>query len=554
MLDRYTEISIKYADDVLSGTIPACMEVKAACKRFLDDLDDCDLPFVYNQERAARVCIFIENLVHIKGEWSGTKLKLEPWQIFILANLFGWEDESGCRRFRRAFIFVPRKNGKTALAAGIALAMLTIEADEGAEIYCGATNEAQALMVFDPVKWIIEALPELRAAFQIKTMKKSIYTGSGRSFMKLLVGKPGDGSSPHCAIHDEYHEHKTSAQVDAMSTGMGSRREPLQLIITTAGFDVTSPCKEMDDWTRDIVTGKVKNEQVFAIHYTIDKDDDWQDIEVWKKANPNFGVSVNAAYLEAELLNAQQVLAKRNIHKTKHLNLWVSGGNAWMDVTKWNSLKTQKTIDELRHIPCFIGMDLASKVDITSLVYLFKDGANYHAISKHYLPSETVASGINERYKSWAMTGDLIVTEGGMTDFRVVENDLREASKILKIQALAFDPREASNLIQNIEVWANFDCIEIPQGPAHISEPMKELEGVIYDGKITHNGDPILDWMIGNVVQKNAASGVTKYYYPARPNAKAKIDGVVALIMALSRAMLYNGGSYLDEGGGILVL
>lgn len=545
----------QYARDVVRGKIPACELTKLSCQRFLNDLKRkaADFEWRFNQDRAERACRFLELLPHVKGKWSGSLLVLEPWQCFIFCNLFGWEHrQTYLRRFRRAFVFVPRKNGKTTISAGVGLLMLTVEAEPGAEIYCGATSEDQANEVFRPAKAMAEKAEGFKDTYGVDTMKSSIFRETGLSFFRKLIGKPGEGQSPYCAIHDEYHEHATSEQVDSMDTGMGARQEPLQLIITTAGVDVSSPCKEFDDYCRKILNGTLHDDRLFILQYTIDDKDDWEDFDVWKKANPNFGVSVSEDYLRGKLNEAKQRVSQQNTVRTKHLNQWMNAGTAWMNMSIWRRCEDPTLrLTDFIGVPCFAALDLASKIDVVARIMLFPVDDLFYVFGRYYLPSATIELPQNTHYQTWVKEGWITETDGARTDFRIVEADLKEDSDKYPIKELAFDPREASYLVANVMEWASFDCVEVPQGPAHISEPMKELEAVIYDNKLRFNGDPVLTWMISNVVKKQSKTGAVKTYYPSKQNDVNKIDGAVALIMALGRAMSFEEEISVYETRGV---
>ena len=547
----------RYAKSVVRGKTLVCKWTRLACKRFLDDLTNekkAVFPYRFNADRAERFCVFAELMPHVKGKWSGTTLILENWQCFLLVNLFGWEDKkTGLRRFQRAFVFLPRKNGKTTIAAIIGLGMLTIEAEPGAEVYCGATSEDQANEVFRPAKAMANKAKGFKEQFGVEVMASSIHREDELSFFRRLIGKPGEGQSPYCAIHDEYHEHPTSEQVDSMNTGMGSRQEPLQLIITTAGVDISSPCKEFDDYARQVIQGIRKDDQLFVLIYAMNEGDDWKDLKTWKKANPNYGVSVSKQYLKNKLNEAKQRVSQQNIIRCKHLNEWMNVSTRWIDADLWRKGEDKKlNIDNYKGEPCFIGLDLASKIDICSLIRLFQWEGLWIAFANHYLPSETIWLPQNQHYQQWLTEGWIIETEGARTDFRQIETDIKKINGINPIVELAFDPREAGYLIADIQEWASFECVEIVQGPAHMSEPMKELEAVIHDNKIRHNGDPVLAWMISNVIKKQGKmGGAVKYYYPTKEKDDQKIDGVIALIMALNRAISHEDETSVYETRGL---
>lgn len=548
----------QYARDVTKKKIPVCNLTQLSCKRFLDDLKKKakDFEWRFNQDRAERACRFVEFLPHVKGKWSGDLLVLEPWQCFIFCNLFGWEHrKTHLRRFRRAFVFVPRKNGKTTISAGVGLLMLTVESEPGAEVYCGATSEDQANEVFRPAKAMAQRADGFMGHYGVDVMKSSIFREEGLSFFKKLIGKPGEGQSPYCAIHDEYHEHQTSDQVDSMDTGMGARQEPLQLIITTAGVDVSGPCKEFDDYSRQVLEGAMDDESLFALHYTVDPGDDWEDFKVWKKANPNLGVSVSEEYLAGKLHEAKQRVSKQNTVRTKHLNEWMNAGSAWMNISIWNKCEDKNLrVEDFRGHPCFAALDLASKIDIAARTLLFPDGNMMYVFNRYYLPEATIKLAENDHYRRWVKEGWLTVAGEQRTDFQLLEDELEEDAGIYPIKELAFDPKEASYLIQNIQEWCSFECVEIIQGPANMSEPMKELEAIIYDNALRYSGDPVLTWMMSNVVKKQSKTGAIKYYYPSKERDNKKIDGVVTLIMAIARAKAHQESESYTQQHGVIVL
>jgi len=389
--------------------------------------------------------------------------------------------------------------------------------------------------------------------FGVEVAASSIHREDALSFFRRLIGKPGEGQSPYLHLCDEYHEHPTSEQVDSMHTGMGSRQEPLQFIITTAGVDLSSPCKEFDDYARKVVEGILKDDQLFVLIYAIDEGDNWKNLKTWKKINTNYGISVSRQYLKNKLNEAKQRVSQQNIIRCKHLNEWMNVSTRWIDADLWRKCEdTSLDINDFKGEQCFVGLDLASKIDICSLVRLFRRDDLWFFFANHYLPSETIWLPHNKHYQQWLAEGWLTETEGARTDFRQIETDIKEINEINPIVELAFDPREAGYLISDIQEWASFECVEIIQGPSHMSEPMKELETVIHDNKIRHNGDPVMAWMISNVIKKQGRTGgAVKYYYPTKEKEDQKIDGVVALIMALNRAISHEDETSIYETRGL---
>ena len=568
----YTSVALKYCKDIISGKIPACNYVKLSCQRHINDLSkqsDSDYPYRFDKALANRRCKFSEAFAHVKGKWAGQKLKLEPFQIFIQCCLFGWiKKETGKRRFRISYIELPRKNGKSTMAATDGLYMLSADGEKSSEVYSGATTEKQALEVFRPAWQMAQKSDGFKEKFKASLSgtprnPTSIYILSDMSRFEPIVGKPGDGSSPQCAIIDEFHEANTSDQYDSMDTGMGAREQPLMDVITTAGTNTSSPCYEMHMKAVKVLDGTIQDDSFFSIIYTIDQGKDYRDFNVWIEANPNYGVSIQKDFLFQKYTETMTDVNKQNINLCKHLNVWTNAGTAWMNMTKWAACedKTLK-IEDYKGKNCYIAIDLANKIDICAKIQLFSDGVaeterevvdpdtgevvikktlkeKFVFFTKFYLPEDTVNLPGNEHYTNWQKEGLLTVTSGARTDFKFIEDDIKADNSLYPIQELAFDPREATYLINNIQEWASFECIEVNQGPTMMSEPMKELEALIYDGMIRHDGNKIFTWMMGNVIKKQGRnSGPVKYYYPTKQKDSDKIDGPVALIMGVGQAML----------------
>jgi len=531
----------RYARDVVRGKIAACASVRQACGRHLDDLERSkakDYPFRWDREAAERICRFASNMVHVKGrEWAGKHIVLEPWQCFILAVAFGWVRKTdGLRRFREIYAEIPRKSGKSVLGACIGLYMFAADGEPGAEVYSGATSEKQAWEVFGPARQMCLKNPSFVSHFGIHVGAKNLHILDNASKFEPVIGKPGDGASPHCAIVDEYHEHQTPDLYDTMLTGMGARSQPMLAVITTAGVDTSGPCYAKRDEAVKVLEGTLENDQLFAIIFTIDEDDDWTDWASWEKANPNLGVSIYPDFLQARRKEALQIASRQNILKCKHLNIWSNAGSAWINMVKWNACRADVSLDDFAGEPCWVGVDLASKVDLTAMVLLLRRGDEFYLFGRHYLPAETVNLPENAHYQRWTAEGHLVATPGARTDYHYLMDDLLAYADRFSIRELAYDPREAEMLMQEIRERVSFPCIEINQSPALISEPMKEFEALYLSGKLHHDGDPLLAWQAANVVLRSTR---TKAYYPGKERAENKIDGIVAAIMALSRAMLH---------------
>jgi phage terminase large subunit-like protein len=556
----YAAIAREYASSVAGGEIPACKSVRLQAKRFLAELKRQkrrDFPFRFDEQKAWRVCTFIERLPHTKGKWARSKetIRLEPWQIWILCCTFGWlRKSSGLRRFRVLFVVVPRKNGKSALSAGIALYMLCADGEFGAEVYSGATNEKQAWEVFRPARLMAMRTPALCSKFGVEVNARSLVRVDDESKFETITGDPGDGQSPSCSIHDEYHEHPDDGQIDTMQTGMGARDQPLQVLITTAGDNLAGPCYARIHDERGKLAGIGKagggpaiDDETFFVEYTIDRDDDWKSEAALRKANPNFGVSVGADYLLARQRDAIAMPRKAGVFKTKHLNLWVAAKAAWFDVEAWRRCHDPgipiKAIDALQlerllGRRCIAGLDLASKVDIAALELLFppiggKPSSEdpYIRVGFYFVPSTRVL--LVPAYADWDSRGLLNVTEGDIIDYDEILETLREIRASFQLEMVAYDPHQATMMVTTM-VKEGFPVVEYRPVVLNFSEPMKELDALTKARTIVHGGCPVMEWEIANVV---AAADKKDNVYPNKPRDEAKIDNPVALMSALGVAM-----------------
>lgn len=547
MISRHVARSLKYARDVTSGKISACKWVKLACQRQLDDLareKSADWPYRFDNSRAERVCNFIENLPHIKGKWAGELIKLEPWQEFVLTTVFGWVRKTdGMRRFREMYLEVPRKNAKSTIAAGIGLYMFTEDGEPGAEVYSGATSEKQAWEVFRPARLMAKKAEGFKEHYGIEVNASNINVIDAAARFEPLVGDPGDGASPHCAIIDEFHEHDSPALYDTMATGMGARTQPLIVIITTSGSNLAGPCYDKRDQilkTLQRLEG-FENEDIFGIVYTLDDDDDWTDFANWKKANPNFGVSVFEDYLRSRLREAIQRPNKQNIIQCKHLNQWMNVDAAYFDMLSWRVKCTVPGLrpEQFEGKRCWLALDLASKHDPAALMQLIpyenERGETHYAVFGRYYLHEEAAEGEDKAYYAgWAKEGWITLTPGDIIDYEYIKDDLRDLKSQFEIVEVPYDPFQATQLSTEM-LSEGFPMVEYGATVPHFSEPMKELEALIRAGRVHHNGDPVLTWMLSNVV---AHIDKKDCVFPNKERQENKIDGAVALIMALARAMM----------------
>lgn len=538
----YEAIAKRYAQDVISGKISACQLVKKACRRQLDDLKNFKdgTRFIYDPKEGNRVCSFIEHLQHVKGELAKTKqrIHLEPWQVFIVHTVFAWKTSAGNRRFRRVYIEVPRGNGKSTWSSGVALYCLCADRESGAEVYSFATTRDQAKIVFNDAKAMAAGNPRFCRAFGLEVLANALHVAKTNSYFhpKSAEGSTLDGLNTHLAIIDELHAHKTRTVYDVVETSTGKRHNSLMWMITTAGFDTTGICYEVRSFIKQILEGSVQDESQFGIIYSIDEDDDWTTEEALKKANPNWGISVMPDVLLPLQKKAITLPSATNNFKTKHLDVWCSAASSWMDMQAWNACESPVPIEEFEGKECYIGLDLGAKNDLTAKVLVFpRDDIEtgkrwYYVFGTYYAPRSAVLKATNSQYEGWETLGYLQITDGAVTDFNRIEQDILEDCSRFKVVSIAYDPWQATQLAMRLED-RDIPMVEFRNTVQNMSDPMKWLEALVQDKRLVHNGDPALSWMIGNVVAK---LDFKDNIFPRKETYEKKIDGAVALIMALS--------------------
>lgn len=578
MPKNYAEIANKYARDVVSGNIEACLYVKLACKRHLTDLERENFPYFFNPcltdnrgrkyRPGDRVCAFLELLKHVKGEWKGREFVLEPWQVFIVSVGFGWvHKETGFRRFNEIYLEVPRKNGKSFLSAGLGLYMFIADQEPGSEVFVGANGEDQANKVFAPAWQMVNNNRDMQKHYSVAIYGQTPETGrlgttSDYSRMERLIGNPKDGDMPSCYCCDEFHEHDTPFQYDTMSTGMGSRRQPMIIVTTTAGINKDGPCFEKRRQCINVLKGTYDNEQLFAIIYTVDEDDDWTDISVWRKANPNLGVSFFEDYIKRKLLEAEQNLSKQAIIKCKNLNIWLDSYNSWLDMDEWRACEDAELNEEdfIGAYPCYEGADMGAVKDLTARVRVYVVGDEYVVFSKFYLPEEVANDQGKANYLQWVNAG-LIETHTGKTvdfveigdqiyDFIVGNPAFKEFVIDLGFSAWPLIQRLQKRLEQKKgKRQVDRMLIEYGKTVRNFSEPMKQLEKAIKDKKLRHNGHPVLNWCMGNIVVRYDKK---ENILATKEHPDDKIDGGDALITAFARAMMHDESEYQANDGSLL--
>lgn len=537
----YVDKARHYADGVVAGVIPACLYVRQACQRQLDDLAEPPMGYRFDEGRASEICRFTELCCHIKGPLAsrGETLKLEGWQVFILTTVFGWVDDAGNRRFRHVYIEVPRGNGKSALSSTVGLFMLALDGEAGAEVYSAATTRDQARIVFRDAQAMARKMPLFLSRMGIEVTAQAIVQARSSSSFKALSadGHTLDGLNIHLAVVDELHAHKSRDVHDVLESGMGKRPQSLLWEITTAGFNKHGICYEVRDYAIKVLAGTVDDQAAtatFAIVYTIDEGDDPYTEDALRKANPNWGVSVDPAVVMQAAMKAQQSTQRRTNYLTKHLNVWVDANSALYDTQHWRACE-DKALDEADFSgdECVIGLDLASKIDMAARVNVYRrevDGkSHYFVFPRFYLPRAAIEEERHPMYRGWEMQGDLYATPGETTDFGIIEDEIRTDGPGLELKAVATDPWQAQQMIQNLK-RDGMPAEEYRQTVANMSEATKTLDALMRERRIHHPGNAVLNWMIGNVVGHYDAK---ENVYPRKELPGNKIDGAIALIMGL---------------------
>ncbi|AEJ02183.1 Terminase [Nitrosomonas sp. Is79A3] len=557
-LGYYVDAALSYAQSVLSGETTACKWTKAACRRQLDDLEklrNCDsFLFKWDISKAEHICRFIELLPHVKGRWAGDKIILEPWQIFILTTVFGWlRKEDGYRRFRTVYIEVPRKNAKSTLTSGVSLYMLTADDEPGSEVYSSATTRDQAKIVFNTSRSMAIKEIGFRRRYGVGVLEHSIYeTINGGKYIPLSSeGSTLDGLNIHFASVDELHAHKTRDVFDVIETGTGARSQPLVWCITTAGDDTSGICYEQRTYVTSILNATLalhdglgypvkgnpaQDDTYFGIIYTIDDGDDWKNPATWKKCNPNFNVSVYPDDISRLADKAIKLSTARNNFLTKRMNVWVSAAEAWMDMIKWESCcDPSLDIADFNGEKCWIGMDLAEKKDFAATVKVFWRNGTLYVFPFLYLNDTAIEESENSQLIGWRDDGYIIGNEGDVTDFDQIADDLVKSAKIFDLQEIPFDPALSRYFATKLINDHSLPLVEMKQNGLMFTSAVTELENLVLEGKLIFRDNPAFTWMTGNVVVKE--SKFTGLKHPTKERASNKIDGPIALLTALSRAM-----------------
>ena len=537
-----------YISRVLSGEQVACRYVRLACERHRRDLaTGHERGLVFDPSAGQHIIDFFRFLRHSKGEWAGQVVQLEPWQQALLWILFGWYRSDGRRRFRTSYWELARKNGKSTIAAGVGLYLMIADGEPGAEVYSAATKREQARITHQEATRMVKKSPSLKK--RVTCFRDNLHVRDTATKFEPL-GRDSDsmdGLNVHGAIVDELHAHKSDEVWGVLETATGARRNPMMFAITTAGFNQQSFCFQLRDHVIKILEGIVQDDATFGIIYTLDEEEiksgtAWSDESLWVKANPNLGVSVSIEDLRDKTIKAKSIGSALTHFLTKHLNIWTNAAELWIAPDKWKACGGPVDEEELAGLTCYGGLDLSNTLDITAWVLVFPpqgDCDKYRILCRFWVPEERIRERAhNDRvpYDVWARDGYIEATPGESVDYEFVYAQIDQDAQRFNLVDAGFDRWGAQQIYQ----WAEkrgLTMVQIGQGFQSMSAPMKELERMIVSCLLMHGDNPVMTWMIHNLVATKDPAGNIK---PDKRKSREKVDGPVALIMATDRAVRHD--------------
>lgn len=544
-----SSVPFQYAADVKEGRITTGRKIKLAVDRFYSWLENADQKgFVLDNNSGMRhINFFTEFLVHTKGAYAGNAFELSPYQQFTIYNIFAWKkynsDGKLVRVIKTVYEKVGRKNGKTAVLAGLGLDCQGFDFEEAPEIYVGATKEAQAKVLWEQAyQFVFKSLKLRKIGF--KNTQREIRSNFNIGVFRFLGGdsKTLDGLNPSVSIIDEYHAHKDDSIREVLESAMGARLQPLIYIITTAGTNVVSACKLYEDVCVEILEGQKKDDSTFIMIHDLDDDDDWQDETNWIKANPNLGVSISMDYLRSEFQKAINQPSKAPNFKTKHLNMWVDSPEIWIPTEIWKKNKVEKIpVEKFAEYGSFAALDLSTTTDLTAYIILSEPDENgdRYILPHFFCPKDTIEKRSKEDhapYRDWMDRGLLIATSGNTVDYDAVEEKVMETFYVSGVKRVEMDQWNASQMANNL-TKAGIEVSFFSQAITNMSYPTKQFEKLVYEGKIKHDGNPILEWMLSGCVVVEDANENIKVHKGKSHMGKKRVDGIVATIMALGGSL-----------------
>nr|UWI40885.1 MAG: Terminase [Bacteriophage sp.] len=527
---------IQYPVDVISGNVIAGKHIKKACERFFSLMDDDRYMFL--DEKVDKVIRLYHHLRHFKGRHSGKPFVLEPWQEWIIASIYGFYNKSdGSRLTQTVYIEVARKNGKTALAAGIGLNALINDDEDGAEVYFAANSKDQVKISAWPLCSNFAKAFDPKEKY-LKVYRDTINFDKKISWLKVLAADSTklDGPNPSTFILDEYHAAKSNSLKAVLESGQGTRDNPLEIIITTAGFDKLGPCYELRTTATEILNGLKEDDSFFMAIYSLDEKDDWKDEANWIKSNPNMDVTVKSSYLRKEVRKAMNTPSDEVNVKTKNLNMWCDSSDVWIPDDYILACSRKVDLDDFTtKDDCFAGIDLSSTSDLTCVSFMIPKDGKFYFKTLYYLPEESLETKKNkEQYSEWVRLGFLKLTPGNVVDYDYILDDILSVDKRLYIVKVGYDSWNATQFVINA-TDKGLPMEPVSQSIGNFNRPTKEMERVILSGNVVIDNNPITRFCFRNVVMKLDHNGNTK---PSKEYRDKKIDGVISMIEAMGVCLM----------------
>lgn len=483
---------------------------------------------------------FPRHLQLIEGEHANKPFNLEPWQQAIIGCLFGWYRADGTRRYRESLIYVPRKCGKTPLAAGVVNLVMFTDDEPGAQIYSAAAEREQAALIFRHASGMIVRNPDLDSQVKVYRSFKSIEHGNGTIYKALSSdADTKHGLGAHLVIVDELHAHRDGELVDVLLTSTAARRQPLVIYITTADYARESVCNMKHDYASKVRDGVIQDSSFLPAIWEASVDDDWTDPAIWAKANPNLGVSVKVEYLQRECERAKNEPSYENTFKRLHLNIKTQQDVRWLSLEKWDACDAPVDEDALAGRTCYAGLDLSTRLDVTASVLVFPptdDDPLWRILPRLFIPEDNAREREKRdrvQYQTWGAQGHITLTPGDVVDYDFVKQSLLDDARKFDLKEIAYDPWNATQIAIQLQD-SGATVVEFRQGYASMSEPTKELEKLIVSRKVAHGGHPVLRWMASHVAVEMDAAGNVKL---SKKKSTERIDGLVATVMGLGRAL-----------------
>lgn len=561
-----TDPVTQHARDVLSGKIIAGPHVRDACQRHLTDLKEGSKRGLRWDLEAARHTIgFFRDVLKLNGgDFEGDPFILLPWQAFVVGSLFGWKRKDGFRRFRIAYIEAGKGSGKTPLAAGVGLYMQTADKEARAEIYAAAYKKDQAKVLFRDAVAMVELSPALtrRMLMSGQVEKFNIAHLASGSFFRPIAsedrGRGQSGPRPHCATLDEIHEHPTNAMVEFMRAGTKGRRQPLVLMITNAGFDRESVCYDYHDYAVKVARGALQDDSFFGYVCALDENEDpFKSKKCWIKSNPSLPVIPGIKYLEEQVREARGIPSKRNLVLRLNFCVWTDAESTWIKKEAWESCETILDLERYRGRRCFAALDLSGKLDLTALALAFlnEDDGSVDAFLEFWTPADTLRARVERDrvpYDVWKREGHLVAVPGKTIDYEYVARRLGELNAMFDIISIDYDRWRIEDLQRELEAEGlELPLVECGQGFKDMNPAVEATEDVILNGKLNVHTNPVLRWNVASAVLEEDPAGNRKF---TKRRATGRIDGIVALAMAIRRALQPHDEGLGHVTEGILVV